>query len=422
MQVTSPNRLSNTASTLLNTAERRTALAFFKRAAALDPTPPILCNLAIALTNFGEYGEACRVLQGLLDKNDADLAAWHAFGVLSLVAGEPEQAVRCFDSCISLDPANGTHKFDRACALMQAGRWKEGWAAYECRKDYKPERTFPGLPRWDGSPGKFVYVWAEQGIGDTFQFARYLPLVAKLSRRVILAVPPALWCLFEGYRECGVELLKLGTGVDGLDAEVSLMSLPHLLGPTPAEWPPDPGLLAKHVPPRLLFGHDNELNDRLKVGLCWACAPSSHNWRERTVDFGELLQLTAAANADFYSLQVGRAAADITAHQAQLVIDDLSGTLADDWAATAGALKTLDLVVTTDTSVAHLAAILGKPMVMLLARRDWWRWGNEGTTTPWYPTMTIVRQKVPFAWGEEVRQVSTILGNAARARSAKAAA
>ena len=415
----SPNRLSNTASHLLSGGHRHTALALFRRAAAQDPAnAAIRCNLAIALTNFGEYDEASKILYALVTADERDLAAWHAYGVLSLVSGHPEDALRCFKSCKVLDPDNGTHDFDLACALMQAGQWAEGWAAYEKRKNYKPERVFPGLPRWDGTPNKVVYAWAEQGIGDTFQFARYLPLVAERSKKVFLAVPPALWGLFEGYRDCGVELLKLGTITDEVDAEVSLMSLPHLLGPTPAQWPEDPGLLAAGILPMTLPEHGN----RLKVGLCWACSPSSHNWRERTVSFGELLQLTALGDADFYALQVGPAAAAIATHQAQLLVTDLSARLVDDWGATAAAIKALDVVVTTDTSVAHLAAILDKPVIMLLARRDWWRWGNEGETTPWYPTMTIIRQQVPFSWAAELKRVSAILGHAALARRAKAAA
>lgn len=415
---TSANRLSNSANQLLNSAQRKTAFAYFKRAASLDPHPSILCNLAIALTNFGEYAEASQLLAGLLAKNPGDLAAWHAYGVLGLVSGYPQDAVGCFSSCMQLEPGNGTHRFDYACALMQSGRWKDGFQAYEARKDYRPERVFPGTSRWDGSPGKVVYVWAEQGVGDTFQFARYLPLVAKRSKRTILAVPPSLWCLFKTYAEAGVELMRLGSELEDVDAEISLMSLPHLLGAEPNEWPVDPGLLGKNVS-ALQLGSSSS---RLKVGLCWACSPTSHNWRERSVSFPDLLQLTSHSNAEFFSLQVGTATAEIAANQAQLVVTDLARYLTDDWAATAAAIKALDMVISTDTSVAHLAAILGKPVVMLLARRDWWRWGNEGMTTPWYPTMTIIRQQTPFDWVPELKQVSTILGHAAQVRCAKTAA
>lgn len=407
-------KLSNHAAMLLATSRRKTAMALLKRAAGLSDLAGVHANLAIAHTTLGNYAEASKILHGLVTKNNDDLAAWHAYGVLSLVAGLPEDAVECFKKCIALDPDSNSNKFDRSLALMQAGRWEEGWQAYECRKDHKPERLFPGLPRWDGTPGKHVYVWAEQGLGDTFQFARYLPRLRELSPKVILAIPPSLFDVFDGYKEI-VSILGLGAATDDIDCEISLMSLPHLLGPTPDLWPADPGLLAKGLEPMALTRD-------FKIGLCWACGPGSHHHEERSVPFEDMLQLAETSAASFYSLQVGPAAAAITASAAQLVVTDLSPAITDDWAKTASAIKAMDIVVSTDTSVAHLAGALGKPTIMLLARRDWWRWGNSGDKTPWYPSMTIVRQEKPFHWEKEIKKVSAIISQAASDRSAKSLA
>jgi hypothetical protein len=316
--------------------------------------------------------------------------------------------------CITLDPTNGTHKFDHSLALMQAGRWLEGWEAYETRKDHKPERLFEGLPRWDGSSGKNIYVWAEQGLGDTFQFARYLPKLREMSPKVILAIPPSLHGVFEGYKDVA-DILAFNTDAGDIDCEISLMSLPKFLGPTPDNWPQDPGLLGKTVKPMTL-------SRDFKVGLCWACGPSSHHHEERSVPFSEMLQLTEHSSASFYSLQVGGDASAITANSAQMVVTDLSPAITDDWAATASAIKALDLVVSTDTAVAHLAAAMGKKTIMLLARRDWWRWGNDGDKTPWYPSMTIVRQEAPFSWAKEIKKTSAIIGQAVQDRCASLAA
>ena len=268
----SPNRLSNHAAGLLGTANRATALAALRRAAAAAPeSAAIHANLAIALTNFGHYVEASKILHGLVTKNPYDIAAWHAYGVLGLVSAQPEDAVDCFKTCMLLDSSSGMYKFDHALALMQAGRWAEGLEAYECRREYKSERTFSNTPRWDGSANKSVYVWAEQGIGDTFQFARYLPLLAKISRRVVFALPLPLHQLFAPYQE-HVEILRLGSDVADIDCEVSLMSLARHLGPTPAEWPEDPGLLGKNVTAEVP-------DDNFRVGLCWACSSTSANYR-----------------------------------------------------------------------------------------------------------------------------------------------
>lgn len=409
-------RLSNQAAGLLATPQRNTAFALLKRAVSMSSRAGIKTNLAIAHTALGNYAAASEILHGLVTMDNDDLAAWHAYGVLSLVAAIPEDAVECFRKCTLLDPGNGNHRFDYALALMQAGRWQEGWEAYEARKDHKPERIFPGLQHWDGSAGKKVYVWAEQGLGDTFQFARYLPLLRQISQRVILAIPPSLFGLFDGYRDV-VDILKFNEPVENIDCEVSLMSLPLHLGATPDKWPVDPGLIAKNI-----CKMDLEDSAKLKVGLCWACGPSSHHHLERSLPFKDLIAVTENAGASFYSLQVGKDAAAISLNNAQTVVKDLSPSLTDDWSATASAIKALDMVVTTDTSVAHLASALNKPTIMFLARRDWWRWGNSGDKTPWYPSMTIIRQQRPFHWDSEIQRVSAIIGQAAQDRCADSVA
>lgn len=403
-------KLSNHAATLVGTPRRLTALAMLQRAAQLSPAPGIHSNLAIAHMTMGEYDIASQILHRLTTADLQNVAAWHAYGVLGLIAAQPEIAVNSFAQCRRLEPANKTYIFDHAVSLLQAGRWQEGWQAYECRRDNKPERTFPGLPRWDGRHGKAVYVWAEQGLGDTFQFARYLTPLAAVSRRVVLAIPPSLFKLFAGYKEI-CDILVFNTEVSDIECETPLMSLPLFLGVAPDAWPADPGLIGKTIAPLAL--------DRpFKVGMCWAVGPTSHHHDERSVPFSELVRITENSAASFYSLQVGQDAAAITLNAAQLLVTDLSPILTDEWAHTAAAIKAMDIVVSTDTSVAHLAAAMGKPTIMLLARRDWWRWGNEGPTTPWYPTMTIIRQARPFCWEQEVRQVSALIGQAAQERSA----
>lgn len=406
-------RLSNHAATLVSTKHRLTGLAMLKRAVALAPLPGIQANLAIAHTVVGDYYSANEICQGLIADNPRNIAAWHALGVMGLTSADPDLAVRCFEHCQQIDPGNQSHIFDHSLALMQAGRWQAGWSAYEDRRNYKPERIFPGLPRWDGSPNQSVYVWAEQGLGDTFQFARFLPILREKSRRVVLAIPPSLYSVFEAYKEF-VDILAFNTPVGDIDAEISLMSLPFMLNRmTPDKWPEEPGLLGKNVEPMSLS------NNTLKIGMCWACGPSSHHHLERSVPLSSLIRITENAAASFYSLQIGEAAAEIHQNAAQTLITDLSPALTDDWVATASAIKAMDMVVSTDTSVAHLAASLKKPTIMLLARRDWWRWGNTEPVTPWYPSMTIIRQSKPFQWDDEVAQVSAIIGKAAQDRSAK---
>jgi tetratricopeptide (TPR) repeat protein len=405
-------KLSNKALSLLNggKTEKTVALAHLRRAHALVPQDAaIKCNLAVAMTGLGHYTEASRLLSELVAANKSDLAAWHAYGVLSLVACLPEDAAACFKRCAELDPGDGDMLFNQSLALMQAGHWRTGLAAYEARRFWKPERSFPGLPAWQGETDRHVYVWAEQGVGDTFQFARYLPWLAARSKRVTFALPADLHGIFAGYEEV-CDLVTLTADVAGVDCETSLMSLPFHQGMTADNVLPDPGLLGSKLGAQRPW----EPTGNLRVGLCWACNPSSMHHRERSVPLAELLTLAQHGGIDLISLQVGKAAEDIVTLGARDLILDVTQDLEGDWAATASMVKSLDFIVTTDTSVAHLAAILEKPTIMLIARRDWWRWGNSGTGTFWYPTMTIIRQETPFSWSREIEQVSALVGKAAR--------
>lgn len=409
------SRLNNLAAAQMQGKNRNTALAALSRLYnnTRESSPAVHCNYAIALTNFGRYAEASQILLKLVERNRDDLAAWHAYGVLCLVSAQPDYAAKCFEECVRLDPENGSLVFDLSLALMQAGNWKDGLTLYDVRRTHKPERMFAGLPNWDGSRDKAVYVWAEQGIGDTLQFSRYIPWLKSLSRRVVFALPTSLHKLFESF---DVELVDMTTDVAGIDCAVPLMSLAkHYYEQSGGGFMQDPGLIGKYIVAR-----EFEYYSPLKVGVCWACNPSSGHFNERSVPFKDIIALAGLPWVDLISLQVGDAAADIATNNAQLLVQDMTPYLTDQWEATVAVIKALDYVVATDTSVAHLAGLLGKPTIMFLARRDWWRWGNSGDTTFWYPSMTIIRQETPFSWQAEVKKASSILEKAAQDRCATA--
>lgn len=407
-------RFNNFGAEALKQGKINTALAYLRRAAALEPTPPIRCNLAVALSNAGEYAEASHILTDILNENNSNAPAWHAYGVLSLVTGHPDDAIKCFETVVKLHPENGGYKFDLALARMQNGEWRDGFAAYECRRDWKPERVFGDMPRWDGTRGKKIYVWAEQGIGDTLQFARYLPWLASISEKVTFALPAPLIQLFAGYSAiCELVEFNALLSRENIECEVALMSLAHFYGTTQTRMPGDPGFIGKSLQGPLV----GKTKEKLNIGLCWACNPNSNHYRERSVPLDKLISLTGNPHANFYSLQVGPAAADIVKYNAANLIKDLSSDLADDWCATVAAMQGMDMVVSTDTAVAHLAGILGIPVKMFLARRDWWRWGNEGISTPWYPSMRIFRADKPYDWEAPIKEVAAIIDQAVKNRN-----
>lgn len=396
-------KLNNIGASLLGGDKARVGMAMLARCVRETNDFSARCNYAIGLSNAGRWDEANELLRDLDKEKPYDIGVLHALGVLNLVRGYPEAARQFFLRCALLDPSNGTFKFEQALAVLQSGDWAQGFAMYECRREWRPERVFASLPRWTGEHGRKVYVWAEQGIGDTLQFSRYLPWLKSISSKVVLAVPADLKDLM---RDCSADqIISFAEDVTDVDCEVSLMSLAHMHYNDQGGFAVDP---TKFVDKPLLI----DRYDGLRVGLCWACNPSSAAWRERSIPFQDLLSLTTNPRAQFYSLQVGGAAADIANAGAQVLVKDMSEHLIDDWRMTLRLIMSLDLVVTTDTSVAHLAASVGKPTIMFLARRDWWRWGNEGQRTLWYPSMTIVRAERPYSWVKEIDYVSGLIDKA----------
>lgn len=389
---------NNMAQSLYKSGHRKTALAYVRRAVELEPHNPVFqCNLGSLLTGLGEYNEASQIFLKLVSASSNNALAWHGYGVLGLVAGHPEDAVRCFRQCLRIEPENAMHTFDLACALIQADKWEEGLALYENRRSHRPERSFKGVPSWNGERGRKVYVWAEQGIGDTIQFARFIPWLAERSEYVTFALPAPLCSLFKNYTKIpNVEIVSFNNADVDADCEIPLMSLMFMSG---CEILPDPGYLK-------LDGYKNHIT---RIGVCWGCNSTSPHHQERSVLLEDLLALAEIPNTELYSLQVGERAGDIAKHQAQGIIQDLSHDILENWELTQKHIAGMDIVVSTDTSVAHLAGAMGKPTYMFLARRDWWRWGNEGIQTPWYPTMKIIRAAKPFEWKNEIRQVVDLL-------------
>ena len=281
------------------------------------------------------------------------------------------------------------------------GDFAEGWDEYEWRLR-STERKGPRFPErpWQGEnlAGKHIYVQAEQGFGDTLQFARYLPLLAARAGRVTLRVHQQLVTLL---RESLPGIAVLGDRGDPAPyhCDAVLLSLPRLfktrLETIPAEVPylRPPAELAQRWKERLadMAG--------LKVGVVWAGNPEHVNDTRRSIDLHLLAPLFAVPGVSFASLQVGPRAADLKklrrakkGEADKPAVADLSSAFAD-FADSAGAVSALDLVITVDTSVAHLAGALGKPVWVLLPWVTDWRWMLVREDNPWYPTMRLFRQQ-----------------------------
>jgi hypothetical protein len=248
-----------------------------------------------------------------------------------------------------------------------------------------------------------LFVYAEQGAGDNIQFGRYLPELARLGAHVFLECPRSLAKLFKTIQGLEQVIVK-GEAIPAFDRACALMSLARWFKTTintiPASVPylriqgktPDLPRVAEAPP------------DGLKIGLAWAGNPAHKNDRHRSIPFETLRPLLGRAGATFYSLQV-RDDPTSRLHPPETRLTDLS-PLISDYSDTAALLCQLDLVISVDTSVAHLAGALGRPVWVLLPYAPDWRWLLGRADCPWYPTMRLFRQPQPGDWETVVRQVA----------------
>lgn len=418
-----------------------TALKLIERAIRAKPASPTFHNnLGIVLRESGRPAEAeaaCRRAIGM----KPDLAEGHfQLGNAVNAQGRVDEALAAYQRAIALrpdymDPHNNLGitlkrlgRLDEAAAtlrrateispdaadahknlgmcLLLMGDWAEGWREYEWRRrtgELEP-RDF-AEPEWDGGAldGKTILLHAEQGLGDTIQFVRYAPLVRDRGGRVIVECDARLARLLASVD--GVErVVAKGAPMPGFDVQASLLGLPLRFATTEDSIP---AALPYMVAPREAvetwrrrIGHD----DRIRVGLAWAGRKEHKEDRYRSIPLDAFRPLMTIANMKFYSLQVGERAADVAAEALGDEVEDLTPAL-DDFSDSAAALAALDLLVSVDTSTAHLAGALGRPVWVLIASAPDWRWMTGREDSPWYPSMRLFRQEAPGEWAPVIERL-----------------
>jgi len=324
-----------------------------------------------------------------------------------------EEALATYDRAITLAPNCAEARMNRALLLLLIGDFAAGWPAYEWRRKLPSwvDRSF-AQPEWSGDDiaGKRLLLYAEQGFGDTIQFARYTALAAMCGADVILEVQPCLKPLLKGL--FGAEVVANGRDrLPPFDLHCPLMSLPRLFGNTPATiqgggpYIVAPADQIAAWEPRLPTGG-------LRVGLAWSGHPKNARDHERSIPFARLAPLIAVSGICFVSLQKDVRAADADDfHQCSAVID--LGPALRDFADTAAAIAQLDLVITVDTAVAHLAGAMGKPVWVLLPRVPDFRWLLDRATSPWYPSARLFRKSQLDSWDVVIAGVAKELTRAA---------
>jgi tetratricopeptide (TPR) repeat protein len=379
------------------------ARAWLRWALARDENNDEAVNLeGILLHNEGRFEEAVAAFERAEALGSVPAASNRGNSLLEL--GRAQEALAAHRIAIACDPHNAGARYNCALTELRLGVWSEGWRNYEARWRFREVHRSPrsfDQPRWRGEAlqGERILIHAEQGLGDTIQFCRYAAMVAARGGLPILQVQAPverLMHLLAVVRGGHAQVTQLGQTPPAFDLECPLMSLPAVFVTT-TETVPWAGAYLGTDPEEIAAKRTSPGDDRLRVGLAWAGNPNYKADRERSVHLNTLLPLLRAQPAHWISLQKGPAATQIGDLPPGVhVIDACSGDA--DLAETAALLATLDLVITTDTCVAHLAGALGKPVWILLPHLSDWRWMQSVETTPWYPSARLLRQPSKGDW------------------------
>jgi hypothetical protein len=384
------------------------AIACLKRATAV-PTPSAIhySNLGEFLRRALRFDEATAAFRQSLALEPERQETLHNYGLLLRDMADTPGAVAIFNRLLERSPADAPLRWERALALLAVGDLPQGFAKYESRWQAKATMPQFPMPLWQGEPlqGKSILVHAEQGFGDMIQFARYVPTLEQQGGRVIFAVPRELLRLFQGLAG-GAAIIDLSGNKPLTDFHVPAASLPHRFGTTLETIPAAIPYL--RVPGTLTATLARPAGTTLAVAICWAGRPTHELDRERSMSLEDLLPLTDLPGVALYSLQKGPRASDLAATGAGALIEDLSPQL-DDFAVTSAVLMQIDVVVSVDTALVHLAGAMGRRAFVLLPFAADWRWLGQREDSPWYPTLRLFRQQKPGDWREVVRRVRSAL-------------
>jgi tetratricopeptide (TPR) repeat protein len=376
-------------------------------------------NLGLALAGLGRFDEAEACYQQALRLNPRYAEAHNNLASAFKGRGRMDEALAAYQVSLWLNPDSASTHWNRALTWLQMGRFEQGWPEYEWRWRRKrmPPRPF-AQPRWDGAPlgGRTILLYREQGLGDLIQFVRYAPLVQRGGGRVLVECPPPLARLFA---TCpGIDqVLVEGSPWPQFDVQAALLSLPALFGTSLASVP--------RVVPYLFPGTERveawrrQLGalDGFKVGVAWQGNPRHPGDLLRSFPLAQLAPLARVPGVRLVSLQRGPGSEQLLEVGERVPVTDTARdpVTAGDFLDTAALMKNLDLVISTDTAVAHLAGALGLPVWVALSTVPDWRWLLKREDSPWYPTMRLFRQRNLGDWDAVFGRMATELSKLAPA-------
>jgi len=389
------------------------AIKMYNQALRLKPDyTTAYFNLGNALKAVGRLDQATEKYGQVLRLKPDHVEAYNNLGNTLREQGRPDEAIENFNQALLLNPDYPEANLNRAICHLLKGDFAEGWEGYEWRlrkAHWKPGYDYD-VPLWNGSSfiGKRLLVQDEQGIGDSLQFIRYLPMVKSRGGMVIFEAMEPLMGLLEGFH--GIDQLVSRSSdaapTSECDLYIPLLSLPGVFETTAETIPADVPYLfvdsrkVEYWRPRLA-------GEGFKVGLVWSGNPMHPNDRNRSCPLERFAPLAEVPNVQLYGLQKDEAAAaQVKGLPENMAVTNL-GQHFRDFTDTAGVIENLDLLISVDTSVVHLAGAMGKPVWVLLAlSMPDWRWLLDREDSPWYPTMRLFRQQKQRDWDVVIRRVA----------------
>ncbi len=375
---------------------RKEAIAAFRATADLPgQNASALLNLGIYLRADGETEQAKEALRQATEADPDYPEAWQNLGLAHQDSGHLPEAYICIKKALAMRPDYATARWNMGLLQLLLGEYQQGFKNFEARfeKIGAVARLHTDIPVWDGSPlvGKTLLVHAEQGYGDTIQFVRYIPLLIVAGTQVVLEVQDdKLIELCRSVHE-SVQVVVRGDALPYVDLQIPLLSLPYLLDSTLETIPHKVPYLSADKEKTEQWRQRLPNDGRRKIGICWKGRPTPDP--KRSIPFQELQPLFKLPGIVWVTLQIEQDdLADLP--------DDMLNLVSDirDFSDTAALINCLDMVISIDSAVAHLAGALGIPGIVLLPFVPDWRWGVSEAIAPWYQTLHLVRQKRPGHW------------------------
>ena len=370
---------------------------------------------AYALQQEGKFGRAAAAYARFLKSSPNEPSALNNLGNCLRSLGRDSDAVVCFEKALAIIPGKESARLNLGLARLALGEYRKAWPDYETRLEgisHRRELLAYRRQQWRGEPlggDRTLYLFGNQGLGDELQCLRFIPMVAERVERIVLELQKPLLSLVVGLPS-NVEVVGRGDSVPPFHHWCELFSLPGIFEIEPSSVPPPvrPDFRDDVVIGEVIAKSREHYPGQLHVGLAWSGNPGNDLNRFRACGLKHLAPLFDLPGIRFFSLQKGSPSTELGGLSKSAPVVDLAPHLSD-FAATATAVDCLDLLISVDTSVAHLAGTLGANSWIVLHQPADWRWGREGESTPWYPSLRLFRQENMREWETVIRRVRSEL-------------